>query len=161
MISIKWCLEQKDGIRTIRPNANMSDSYLKMAEESIGVLKNIEGSRIWTATTSYYIFYYSLYSLMLKLGVKCEIHSCSLEFMKGFLGEFYSRKDMEMIRKAFGARIDLQYYANRPVDEKTIEEVRAHCKDFYVKTKDIIIKITEKQINSVRKKLAGQTFKAH
>ena len=156
MVSIRWCIEHKDGIRILQPNANMSDSYLKMAEESIGVLKNIGGSKIWTATTSYYIFYYSLYSLMLRLGIKCEIHSCSLEFMRSFLGEFYSAKDMEMIEKAFKARTDLQYYANRPVDEKVIEEIKAYCKDFYVKTKNIIIKITEQQINSIRKKLIEQ-----
>lgn len=156
MVSIRWCLEQREGIKTIEPNANMSDSYIKMAEESLVVLKNIGSSKIWTATASYYIFYYSLYSLMLRLGVKCGIHSCSLEFMRKFLAEFYSKKDMEMIEKAFGARIDLQYYTDRPVDEKLIEEAKSYCKDFYVKTKDIVIKITESQINSIRKKLFEQ-----
>ena len=31
-----------------------------------------------------------------------------------------------MIEKAFKARTDLQYYANRPVDEKVIEEIKQH-----------------------------------
>lgn len=153
MVSIKWCLEQSSGIRIIPPNKNMSESYLKMAEESIQILKVVEKSKIWSATTTYYIFYYSLYSLMLRIGVKCEIHSCSIEFMKRFLSGFYNTKDIKMIEKAFSARIDLQYYTDRPVDEKIIEETKKYCKEFYIKTKDILSRITENQINSIRKLL--------
>ena len=72
-----------------------------MAEESINVLNDMEKSRIWTATTSYYIFYYSLYSLMLRLGIKCEIHSCSIEFMNVFLKGFYEQKDIKMMERHF------------------------------------------------------------
>jgi len=153
MVSIKWCLANKNGIKLIEPNANMSNSYLKMAEESIYVLNGVKNSRIWLATTTYYIFYYSLYSLMLRIGVKCEIHACSLEFMKKCLIEYYDETDMKMIEKAFSARIDLQYYSDRPVDERVINETSKYCKDFYIKTKDIMSKITETQIDSVRKKL--------
>lgn len=131
----------------------MANSYLKMAEESIYALDKVKESNIWTATTAYYIFYYSLYSLMLRIGIKCEIHSCSLEFMKEYLKELYNNKDKEMINKAFSARIDLQYYSDRPVDEKIIQEVKKYCKDFYIKTKDVLSGITENQIDLIRKKL--------
>jgi uncharacterized protein (UPF0332 family) len=124
-----------------------------MGEESINALKNLKESKIWTATTTYYVFYYSLYSLMLRIGIKCEIHSCSLEFMKQFLMDFYNKKDMKMIEKAFLARIDLQYYTDRPVDQNIIEETKRYCKDFYIKTKDILSKITEKDIDRLRMNL--------
>ncbi len=153
MVSIKWCLKQKGGIEIIAPNKNMSESYIKMAEESINVLSNMEKSKIWTATTSYYIFYYSLYSLMLRTGVKCEIHSCSIKFMKMFLRGFYGNKDFEMIEKAFSARIDLQYYSDRPVDDRIIEDIRRYCKEFYIKTRDILASMTETQISEIREKL--------
>jgi len=153
MVSIKWCLKQKKGLELIEPNGNMADSYIKMAEESITALNAVKQSRMWTAVTSYYIFYQSLYALMLKIGVKCEIHSCSLEFMKRFLTEFYSKEDIDAIKKAFDARNDLQYYADRPVDDKIIEETSKHCKQFYIKTKDILTKITEAQIQVIREKL--------
>lgn len=107
MVSIKWCLKQKGGLEMVSPNITMADSYIKMAEESINIMKGVEPSRIWTATTAYYIFYYSLYSLMLRIGIKCEIHSCSIEFMKSYLKMFYSKKDIDMFDKAFYARINL------------------------------------------------------
>lgn len=153
MVSIKWCLNTKNGIEIIAPNKNMADSYLKMAEESIIVLADVKKSRIWTATTSYYIFYYSLYSLMLRIGVKCEIHSCSIEFVKAFLREFYEKKDFEMMEKAFSARTDLQYYSDRPVDDKIIEDIKKYCKDFYIKTRDALSKVNENQISRIRKEL--------
>ena len=153
MVSIKWCLENKQGLSLINPNKNMSASYIGMAEESIDALQEISRSNIWTATISYYIFYYSLYSLMLRVGVKCEIHSCSLEFMKEFLTEFYDETDMKMISRAFRTRINLQYYAGRSIDENAIEDVKKYCKIFFVKTKDILSKISERQIEKIRAKL--------
>lgn len=153
MVSIEWCLKNKDGLKAVSPNKNMSESYLKMAEESIIALEGLKESKIWTATASYYVFYYSLYSLMLRIGFKCEIHLCSIEFMKVYLNDFYDSKDMEMIIKAFSARQDLQYYADRPVDEKTIGQVKKYCKDFFIKTKDVLANITGAQIEAVRKKL--------
>lgn len=153
MVSIEWCFRQRDGLQLIEPNSNMSDSYLKMAEESINILPSLAQSRLWTAVTSYYIFYYTLYSLMMRIGVKCEIHSCSLEFMRLYLKEFYSVQDFEMISKAFKARIDLQYYANRPVDAKIIEDVKKYCKLFFIKTKDLIAILNDEQILEIRKKV--------
>ena len=78
MVSIEWCLHQRNGLEMVEPNENPSSSYLKMAEESISMLGRVEGSRIWTATMTYYIFYYSLYAMMLRIGIKCEIHLCSI-----------------------------------------------------------------------------------
>ena len=153
MVSIDWCKKQKRGIEIIEPNPNMADSYIKMAEESIEALNAVKNSKMWTAVTSYYVFYQSLYALMLRIGIKCEIHSCSLQFMTEYLQDTYNRQDTDSIKKAFDARNDLQYYANRPVDDKIIEDTSKYCKQFYIKTKDALAKITESQINTIRKKI--------
>ena len=156
MVSVKWCLDQKNGLELTEPNPVLADSYIRMAEESLGVLGAVKASRIWTATTTYYVFYYSLYALMRRIGVKCEIHACSLAFMKQFLGDFYSATDMKMTHQAFTARIDLQYYTDRPVDEKAIEGAKRHCRNFFIKTKDALARITEDQITIIRKALVAQ-----
>ena len=160
MVSISWCIRQKDGLELIEPNINVSRSYAKMAEESIETLPGVANSRIWTAVASYYIFYYSLYSLMMRIGVKCEIHSCSLEFMRQYLHLFYSKEDSEMINKAMKARIDLQYYADRPVDAREIEKTSKYCKIFFIKTNDLISMLTEAQIKQVRESIQKEIFLA-
>ena len=153
MVSIKWCINQKKGIEIIKSNPNMADSYIKMAEESITALNAVKQSKMWTAVTAYYIFYQSLYALMLKIGIKCEIHACTIEFMRTFLSAFYNKQDNEAIQKAFNARQDLQYYADRPVDPETIKYISKYSKEFYTKTKNIMIRITETQINTIRKEI--------
>ncbi len=156
MALIDWCLSNRSGIRISEPNENMSRSYLGMAEESIRILPRVSASRIWTATVSYYIFYYSLYSLMLRIGIKCERHSCSLEFMRRFLSGLYSSQDIQSISSAFSARIDLQYFSDRAVNDRQVSRAERECKDFYVKTKTILSRITESQISGIRNSLRNR-----
>ncbi len=95
MVTIKWCLKNKNGIELIEPNENMANSYLKMAEESLEMVPKTKESKIWSASTAYYTLYYSIYAVMMKIGVKCEIHSCSIEFMKQFLSKYYDSNNAE------------------------------------------------------------------
>lgn len=150
MVSIRWCLNIKNGIELIEPNDNMSDSYLKMAEESLQIIRKIDESKLWTASASYYVMYYSLYSVMMKIGVKCEVHQCSIEFMKQYLLNFYNSQEVNLIKKGFDVRNDLQYYPGKLVDKDKLEFVKNGAVDFFIKTKEILPKITEKQINQIR-----------
>ena len=151
MVTIKWCAQH--GLELTQPNENMAESYLHMAEESLQQLKGVEQSKIWSATVTYYIFYYSLYALMLRIGVKSEIHSCSLEFMKQYLMQLYNNQDKDMVEKAFSARINLQYYADRPVSDEILLVTKHYCPSFYIKTKDLLAELTEDQIQMIREKL--------
>lgn len=141
------------GLKLTIPSTKMAASYLKMAEDTLGSLDKSESCKIWTAAKVYYVFYYALYAVMLSIGVKCEIHACSLEFMKKFLVPPYSKKDVVMIRKAFINRNNLQYYADRPVSREEIEETKKYCTGFYTATKDIIAGMTLSQAKLVRDKL--------
>ncbi len=152
MVNISWCLNVKNGIELVNPSENVSESYLSMAGESLEELKKVE-SKIWIASTAYYSMYYSLYSLMMRIGVKCEIHSCSIEFMNYFLKEFYSSNERELIETCFRIRNTLQYYPQRFVDNKKLEFVRNEAVNFYVKTKEIISKISESQVKKIREEL--------
>ncbi len=58
-----------------------------------------------------------------------------------------------MMQKAFEARTNVQYYADRPVDGKTIEQAKQYCKTFFTKTQDILGNIKDEEIKEVRKKL--------
>ena len=83
MVSIKWCLNAKNGIELVKPNNNMSDSYLKMAEESLKIIRKINESKLWTASASYYIMYYSLYSIMIKIG--CLLQAEQISFTTEYI----------------------------------------------------------------------------
>ena len=152
IMDIKWCLKQKKGLEIIEPNENMSKSYLKMAEESLEELKRMK-NKIWIASASYYVMYYSLYSLMMKIGIKCEIHSCSLLFMKLYLGKFFCEKDMEMINEAFHVRNDLQYYPGKDVLSSLVLEIKEYASDFYANAFAALSKVTENDVKEINARL--------
>jgi len=78
---IQWCLKKERGISLIRPNENLAKSYVATAKEAAEVMRTLqEKSMAWAMSACYYSMYYSLYAIMMKLGVKSEIHSCTMPF---------------------------------------------------------------------------------
>lgn len=140
-------MQQKKGIELVEPSNNLRDAYLIKAEDALDTLKTSK-SRDWQLTTAYYTIYNGLYSLLMKIGVKCEIHSCTIEFTKRFLKDHFSSQDFELIDKAFSARIDAQYYVNRQVPDQNYDLIMKKTPAFLVKCKNIVI--DEKEIIEIR-----------
>jgi len=145
---LMWCCKQKFGLKIDKPNDNLAKEYLQSAEETLSILQDIKGkSNMWLATTKYYCRYFSIYALLQKIGIKCEIHDCTIEVATlldkiKIIPEGYSSKledDKEM-------RIDNQYYLkNRPVDVNIRE-----LSEFILTIKNKINSITLDEINKVR-----------
>ncbi len=152
MVNMKWCKKQSKGIRLTESNPRLAKSYLIMAEESIQESKNTK-TNLWLASTTYYIYYYSLYALLQRIGITCEIHSCSIETMRKTLQEQYTDEENKEIEESFKMRNDLQYYADRNTPKEKIIEINIKAKRFYIKTKNIISVIKEEQINKIREKV--------
>jgi len=75
-----WCLKQKRGIRITEPNQNLTKAYLKKATSALNTMTATLqiNEADWTATTAYYARYFALYALLMKIGVKSEIHECTI-----------------------------------------------------------------------------------
>ena len=101
----------------------------------------------WKISTAYYTLYFSLYSILTKIGIKCEIHSCTIAFAKRFLREFFSEEDLDFIEDSLKARIDSQYYIDRTVPDEQYNKMVKNTPWFLVKCKSILIKLNEKKIN--------------
>lgn len=157
MVSLKWCCKQKDGIRLIETNDNLAHGYLKMAEDSLGTMDRERKHNLRAAISAcYYSMYYSLYAICMKIGIKCEIHSCTLEFMKKALTEFYSEEDMKIIKKAFSLREAAQYYVDRIILKKDSDYIMEKAPIFLNKSKDILAKINESDVKKIREEIKGQ-----
>lgn len=104
----------------------------------------------WKISTAYYSLYFSLYSLLMKLGIKCEIHSCTIEFAKCFLVDYFDKDDMRFLESSLKARIDSQYYIDRTVPDAQFEKMIRDAPSFFVKCKSILIELNEKKINEIR-----------
>ena len=153
-VNLKWCCRKEGGISLIEPNNNLSEGYVQMAENAIGTMNREKKLNLQFAISAcYYSMYYSLYSIMMKLGIKCEIHTCTLAFMKKMLISFYSEEDCKIINKAFSARETSQYYVDRIVPKEDIDFIFSNALLFLNKSKDILSKINEKDVLKIRKEV--------
>ena len=80
MIKIDWCLKQKKGIELVEPNDNLCEAYLKEAKETLQIIS--EEDNKWNVILGYYATYNAFYSILMKAGIKCEIHDCTMELLK-------------------------------------------------------------------------------
>jgi uncharacterized protein (UPF0332 family) len=152
MDRIRWCREK--GLRLIEPSPIISDAYLKKAENALTSMR-AEIAQDWKIATAYYSIYFSLYSILMRIGVKSEIHSCTLEFARRFLGAYFNEEELGLIERSMEARIDSQYYVDRSVSSKRWDEMERRAPLFMVKCKSLII--TQKNINRIRKEFLAST----
>ena len=149
MDKIKWCAGKKEGLSLIEPNSNLAEGYIKKAEEALESMR-VNVIKDWKISTAYYTLYFSLYSILIKIGIKCEIHSCTIEFAKRFLREYFTEEDLDFTADSLKARIDSQYYVDRTVPDEQYNKMVKDTPEFLVKCKSILIKLNEKKINKIR-----------
>ena len=149
MNKIEWCLSQNHGIELIESNRNVSELYMIKSFDSLKALHQVD-VKSWKITTAYYAMYFALYSIMMRIGVKCEIHDCSLEFMNVFLTDMFNDDDFNLISMARDARLDLQYYVDKTISSERYDMIISHAEDFIYKCRKILSSLQEKEILMIR-----------
>ena len=140
---LKWCGGQKKGVALIEPKEHLSKSYIK---ESDDTLENVFTSRgKWKVITAYYACYSAVYSILMKCGIRCEIHDCTLELLE-LLG--LEGNDIVFVRSLKEDRIQAQYYL-KDVVLKSENDV----KKFILACKTVLNSLGSEKIESVRKEL--------
>jgi uncharacterized protein (UPF0332 family) len=158
MDKIVWCCKKKGGLEIIEPNTNLANAYIKKAEEALEAMR-VNTVKDWKISTAYYTFYFSLYALLMKTGIKCEIHSCTIEFAKRFFKGFFDEKEIEFVKESLKARIDAQYYIDRTVPDDQYKKMIQKAPYFLVNCKTILIKLNEKKINNIREEFQSESKK--
>ena len=143
MVNIDWCLKMKKGIRLIEPSENMCKDYVKRAEKDLQSMIKNEGH--WKLITAYYACYDALYALLIKTGIKSEIHDCSIALMELFN---FEKEDIDFLKKLKDDRIQVQYY----LKEIVIKEEN-QVKLFVLKIKEKIERLREEEIETIREKI--------
>lgn len=150
-VTMDWCCKNKNGVKLTEPNENLAQAYLEMAKEAVIVMNNEKGKSLrWTISPCYYSMYYSLYAILQRIGIKCEIHSCTLKFMEIFLLTFYSNEDLKSIEKAFELRDSIQYYADRIISKEDVNFIINQAPLFLSKSQDILSRLNQEDIYKIR-----------
>jgi uncharacterized protein (UPF0332 family) len=153
MDEIKWCLKVKNGLELVEPNENLMAAYFKKAEDSLRAASVLKDNKDWEISSSYYTMYFALYAVLMKIGIKCEIHSCSIKFMKYFLNGYFDDGEVNLIEKSQKARIDAQYYSNRNISDELYSDIINNVASFLIKCKEVGSGLAEKEVKDIRRKL--------
>jgi len=152
MKKISWCKKQDKGIKLMEPNNNLSQEYFQNAEESMKVLRSIKEtkSNMWLATTKYYTEYFAVYSVLMKIGIKCEIHDCTIALIKFLEDEKIMNKGIaKILEEDKELRIDNQYY----LKNKTVDISFEKLSEFILLIKQTLNNLDNTKITELRRKI--------
>ena len=100
----------------------------------------------WKIITAYYACYNALYALLIKAGIKCEIHDCTLELMPLF---GFTPEQQRFMKKLKQDRVDVQYYLKpMPIFDS------AQIKKFVVFCKSLAEQLHEDNLNKLREDIS-------
>ncbi len=153
MEMIKWCMGLKKGLEIVDPNENLSKVYVEKSERALDAAASLENNKDWEISSSYYAMYFALYAILMKIGIKCENHTCTIEFMNIFLLDYFDAEDVKQIRNSMTLRVDAQYYADKQISEEKYRKIVDGAPRFLVKCKEVLFKMKEEEINNIRKKI--------
>ncbi|MBU1622097.1 MAG: hypothetical protein ABIH82_00400 [Candidatus Woesearchaeota archaeon] len=140
MNKIKWCLKQNKGIELVEPNENLCDQYFIEAEKTLQLLEGRDNK--WEVIMAYYACYHALYALLMKAGIKCEIHDCTLALMEKMAG--FDRNDTLFLVKLKEQRIRAQYY----LKEERLRDL-AKVKKFIFKCRELSEELDVKMLRGI------------
>lgn len=147
---LKWCIKQSNGIRLIKPSENLVKAYL---EKSRNALKSMEvnakaGIVEWAVSASYYAKYFCVYALLSKIGVKCEIHDCTIALFNYLFGNSVSPHTVRELQQSKEDRIEMQYYTRQI--KVNMEQLTKQTKNFVLKIEKLIDGLNSERIIFLR-----------
>lgn len=140
---LKWCAKQKNGIKIVSESLNLQKAYLKKAKDAI---KSMEvnakaGINDWAISASYYARYNAVYALLSRIGIKCEIHDCTIALFKYLFSGKIALAFIQDLEQSKDDRIDAQYYTGT---------IKINQNKMIVNTKNFVLEI-EKIIDNLTK----------
>jgi len=164
--SLIWCMKQRKGIRIIEPNPNLTKEYIRKALSALNTMNaalQIKETD-WTLTTAYYARYFALYALLMKLGIKSEIHDCSIATARLLAkNKIITPNLVTDITQAKQTRIDTQYYVTEELTHEEIKRNVESASKFVLEIQKSIEEISTEQTNNIRNKLRNikRTLTSH
>jgi len=150
---LKWCLSQSKGIKLVNPSENMARAYLQKTRNA---LKSMEvnakaGITEWAVSASYYAKYFAVYAILSKVGVRCEIHDCTIALFNYLFSDKVPPKVIQELKQSKEDRIEMQYYSRDITVD--IDKLMAQTKFFILEIEKIIDSLNSEKIASLQNRL--------
>src|SRR3989338_1696234 len=79
-----FCFKKAGGLKLVNPNERLVEVYKKKSRSALNMLESAKEKQEdeWILDTSYYAKYFMVYALFMKVGIKSEIHDCTIFALK-------------------------------------------------------------------------------
>ncbi|MEK6909100.1 MAG: hypothetical protein AABX23_03555 [Nanoarchaeota archaeon] len=150
-----FCFKKAGGLKFINPNERLVEVYKKKSRSALNMLQSAKEKQEdeWILDTSYYAKYFIVYALFMKVGIKSEIHDCTIFALKSlFVEEGLINNDIfEELEKSKNLRVEALYY-DKDFGREEILERADTTPEFCLKLESIINKIKKEDMERVIKK---------
>jgi uncharacterized protein (UPF0332 family) len=124
-------------------------------EKSHNALKSMEVNAQaniaeWTVSASYYAKYFAVYALLSKIGVRCEIHDCTVALFAYLFGNLEFRQLVRELRQSKDDRVDAQYYSREL--KVNLADVMHQTKQFVLHIEELIDRMNSEEIATLQQK---------
>jgi uncharacterized protein (UPF0332 family) len=125
----------------VKPSENLVKAYLQKSRNAVKSMEvNAQAGLVeWAVSASYYAKYFAVYSLLTKIGIKCEIHDCTITLFEYLFGDIITKEMLTDLRNSKENRVEAQYYT---------QEIRVELEQEIKKTKQFVLEI-EKVIDGL------------
>ena len=150
---LNWCLKQRKGIRLTTPSDNLVKAYL---QKSKNALKSMEinaqaGLGEWAVSACYYAEYFAVYALFCKLGVKSEIHDCTITLFEYLFNDSIPAEIIEELRISKSNRVETQYYTQEITVD--LNQVLSQAKWFVLEIEKKLDSLDSERVEQLQNKL--------
>ena len=146
-------MKQSKGIRLVKPSDNLVKAYLEKSRNALKSMEiNAQANIVeWAVSASYYAKYFAVYALLSKIGVKCEIHDCTITLFEYLFCDSVPREIIKDLRNSKEDRVKTQYYTHEiSVD---LEQVKKKTKKFVLEIENVIDGLNSEKIAELQKRL--------
>jgi len=150
---LKWCLRQERGIRlpcrlTISRRRIWRNHAMSLRSMEVNAQAGIEE---WTVSASYYAKYFAVYALLSKIGVKSEIHGCTIALFGYLFSTVEYHHLVRELRQSKDDRVDVQYYSREL--EVNLTDLMQQTKQFVLQIEELIDGLNSEEVAALQKKL--------
>jgi uncharacterized protein (UPF0332 family) len=150
---LNWCLKQHKGIRLVTASENLVKAYQEKAKNALKSMEiNAQAGLVeWAVSASYYAKYFAVYSLLSKIGVKCEIHDCTITLFEYLFCDTVSSEIIKDLRNSKENRVETQYYTQEIHVE--LDQVMKKTKKFVLEIDKVIDGLNSERITELQKRI--------
>ena len=152
---IRRCAGQKRGIRLVEPSECLRRAYAGKSHDSMRMLQSSidQGAADWAYSASYHAMYFSAYAVLMRAGLKCEIHDCVMVLIGRLFGDSIDAGLVGDFKTAKKMWVEAMYYTTVAGQVEDADRLTATTRRFVLSMEELADCLNNEEIEAARARL--------